>query len=92
MYECIYVTGKKKQHTVEQSERSIPGQKISAAQTFTFRQMANATNNFSIDNLVGEGGFGRVYKGFLQGVDKVINMLLSLFYQWQILNSFTRGR
>ncbi|XP_056689485.1 probable serine/threonine-protein kinase PBL23 isoform X2 [Spinacia oleracea] len=64
--------GKKKQHTVEQSERSIPGQKISAAQTFTFRQMANATNNFSIDNLVGEGGFGRVYKGFLQGVDKIV--------------------
>ncbi|XP_021719677.1 probable serine/threonine-protein kinase PBL23 isoform X1 [Chenopodium quinoa] len=64
--------GKKKQQTIDYSDRSIPGQKISAAQTFTFRQMANATNNFSIDNLVGEGGFGRVYKGYLQGVDKVV--------------------
>lgn len=51
-------------------ERSVAGQKISA-QTFTFRQMAIATNNFSIENLVGEGGFGRVYKGYIEGVDEV---------------------
>ncbi|KAH9603306.1 hypothetical protein KSS87_004011, partial [Heliosperma pusillum] len=56
---------------VEKSVTSLTGQKISA-QVFTFRQMAAATNNFSIDNLVGEGGFGRVYKGYISGVDKVV--------------------
>ncbi|KAK9681600.1 hypothetical protein RND81_10G014000 [Saponaria officinalis] len=34
--------------------------------------MAAATNNFSIENLVGEGGFGRVYKGYIPGVDKLV--------------------
>ncbi|KAI7758100.1 hypothetical protein M8C21_002091, partial [Ambrosia artemisiifolia] len=32
---------------------------------FTFRDLALATNNFSIDLKLGEGGFGCVYKGYL---------------------------
>ncbi|XP_057526931.1 putative wall-associated receptor kinase-like 16 isoform X2 [Amaranthus tricolor] len=32
---------------------------------FTLQQLANATNNFSVKNIVGRGGFGIVYKGFL---------------------------
>ncbi|KAL9236915.1 hypothetical protein vseg_011528 [Gypsophila vaccaria] len=64
------VKGKKK-HVVEEVEKSEACQKISS-QVFTFRQMASATNNFSIENLVGEGGFGRVYKGYIPGVDKLV--------------------
>ena len=37
-----------------------------AAQTFTFRELAAATKNFRQDCLLGEGGFGRVYKGRLE--------------------------
>ncbi|XP_073104581.1 serine/threonine-protein kinase PBL27-like isoform X2 [Elaeis guineensis] len=37
-----------------------------AAQTFTFRELAAVTKNFRPDCLVGEGGFGRVYKGRLE--------------------------
>ncbi|MED6141252.1 hypothetical protein PIB30_101451, partial [Stylosanthes scabra] len=33
--------------------------------TFDFQTIANATGNFSIENKVGEGGFGPVYKGTL---------------------------
>ncbi|KAJ3676370.1 hypothetical protein LUZ60_003782 [Juncus effusus] len=33
------------------------------AKAFTFRELANATKNFRQDCLLGEGGFGRVYKG-----------------------------
>ncbi|KAG8070658.1 hypothetical protein GUJ93_ZPchr0006g42574 [Zizania palustris] len=33
---------------------------------FTFRELAIATNNFRSDCLLGEGGFGRVYKGQLE--------------------------
>ncbi|CAL9078092.1 unnamed protein product [Musa textilis] len=37
-----------------------------AAKTFTFRELAAATQNFRQDCLLGEGGFGRVYKGSLE--------------------------
>ncbi|CAK9171918.1 unnamed protein product, partial [Ilex paraguariensis] len=43
-----------------------------AAQTFTFRELAAATNNFSPDSFLGEGGFGSVYKGRLQSTDQVV--------------------
>nr|CAB3455400.1 unnamed protein product [Digitaria exilis] len=41
-----------------------------AAQTFTFRDLAVATRNFRPDCLLGEGGFGRVYKGYLDCVNQ----------------------
>ncbi|KAJ7537698.1 hypothetical protein O6H91_11G017800 [Diphasiastrum complanatum] len=43
-----------------------------AAQTFTFRELALATNNFRPDCLIGEGGFGRVYKGRLDSTGQVV--------------------
>ena len=33
---------------------------------FHFRELQLATNNFSSKNLIGKGGFGNVYKGYLQ--------------------------
>lgn len=42
-----------------------------AAQTFTFRELAAATRNFSPDCFLGEGGFGHVYRGRLQGSGQV---------------------
>lgn len=36
------------------------------AVVFTLREMLQATNNFSYDNFIGEGGFGRVYRGVLR--------------------------
>ncbi|KAJ4962397.1 hypothetical protein NE237_022336 [Protea cynaroides] len=35
------------------------------ARSFTFHDLATATRNFKPTNLIGEGGFGRVYKGRL---------------------------
>ncbi|XP_030548919.1 probable serine/threonine-protein kinase PBL7 [Rhodamnia argentea] len=43
-----------------------------AAHTFTFRELASATKNFRSDCLLGEGGFGRVYKGRLEGTNQVV--------------------
>ncbi|CAN4118169.1 unnamed protein product [Withania somnifera] len=37
-----------------------------AAKTFIFRDLAAATKNFRGDYLLGEGGFGRVYKGVIE--------------------------
>ncbi|CAH2052634.1 unnamed protein product [Thlaspi arvense] len=35
-------------------------------EVFTFRELATATESFKQENLIGEGGFGRVYKGKLE--------------------------
>ncbi|XP_011658965.1 probable serine/threonine-protein kinase PBL23 isoform X2 [Cucumis sativus] len=41
------------------------------AQTFTFRELCVATNNFNYQNLLGEGGFGRVYKAFIRTTKQI---------------------
>ncbi len=42
-----------------------------AVHTFTFRELAAATKNFRADCLLGEGGFGQVYKGRLESTNQV---------------------
>ncbi|KAF8667255.1 hypothetical protein HU200_052922 [Digitaria exilis] len=51
--------------------RDADGNVISA-RTFTFRQLAVATKNFRAECFIGEGGFGRVYKGRLDGTGKIV--------------------
>ncbi|KAK6232469.1 hypothetical protein SCA6_002542 [Theobroma cacao] len=41
-------------------------------QTFNFRELAAATKNFRQECLLGEGGFGRVYRGTLQATGQVV--------------------
>uniref|UniRef100_A0A0D3D559 Protein kinase domain-containing protein n=1 Tax=Brassica oleracea var. oleracea TaxID=109376 RepID=A0A0D3D559_BRAOL len=51
---------------VEKNKNNDAEKEISnniAAQTFTFRELATATKNFRQECLIGEGGFGKVYKG-----------------------------
>ncbi|KAM3200335.1 hypothetical protein P3L10_032697 [Capsicum annuum] len=43
-----------------------------AAHMFTFRELAAATKYFSADCLLGEGGFGRVYKGWLERTNQIV--------------------
>jgi hypothetical protein len=57
-----------------------PGQ--IAAQTFTFRELAAATKNFRPQSFLGEGGFGRVYKGRLETTGQV------LYYNFSFYVSF----
>ncbi|XP_021767440.1 probable serine/threonine-protein kinase PBL25 isoform X1 [Chenopodium quinoa] len=51
--------------TYNKNEYRENGDNNIAAQTFTFRELATATKNFRPECLIGEGGFGRVYKGQL---------------------------
>ncbi|KAF3649673.1 Proline-rich receptor-like protein kinase PERK2 [Capsicum annuum] len=39
--------------------------------TFTYQELALATDNFSVSNLLGQGGFGYVYKGVLHSGKEV---------------------
>ncbi|XP_074579627.1 putative serine/threonine-protein kinase PBL7 [Curcuma longa] len=43
-----------------------------SAQTFTLRELANATGNFRSECFLGEGGFGRVYRGRLESTGQVV--------------------
>ncbi|KAH1109033.1 hypothetical protein J1N35_012801 [Gossypium stocksii] len=53
-------------------EDSKVGKAIMRAQLFTFDQVIAATGNFRSDYFLGEGGFGKVYKGFLEDTNEVV--------------------
>lgn len=44
---------------------SDPGGLGNSRSWFTYAELVEATNGFSVQNLLGEGGFGSVYKGYL---------------------------
>ena len=47
------------------------GNAKSSGKIFKFKELIAATDNFSMACMIGEGGFGRVYKGFLTSLNQV---------------------
>ncbi|CAA2992463.1 serine threonine- kinase CDL1-like [Olea europaea subsp. europaea] len=48
------------------------GNARAAGEVFNFRELASATESFNPELLIGEGGFGRVYKGHLKNTNQTV--------------------
>lgn len=56
----------------EKSKTSGEGGPMNKARTFTYAQLVSATDNFKAAYFLGEGGFGKVYKGKLEDSDQIV--------------------
>ena len=74
-YQClkleqIYLVDTSKRKYIEEEIAKI-GKGNITSQTFSYHELCVATRNFHPDNMIGEGGFGRVYKGRLKSINQV---------------------
>ncbi|MED6180567.1 hypothetical protein PIB30_011328 [Stylosanthes scabra] len=78
---CIYFKRKKKPTKYSRSQGALEADDCEFESTetlqFDFQTMVEATNNFSVANKLGEGGFGLVYKGRLPNGEEVAIKRLS---------------
>ncbi|EYU33629.1 hypothetical protein MIMGU_mgv1a0264361mg, partial [Erythranthe guttata] len=67
--------GSKRRYIAEEIEKLGKGN--ISAEIFTYKEVSAATNNFKPESLIGEGGFGRVYKGHLnsKNIDVAVKQL-----------------
>jgi hypothetical protein len=47
-------------------------QRETGPKRFSFKELAHATNNFNDEKKLGQGGFGGVYRGFLQDLNSFV--------------------
>lgn len=63
----------RRKYIVEEIEKYGKGN--ISAQTITYNDLSLATNNFDSECLLGEGGFGKVYKGHIESKNIVLLLI-----------------
>ncbi|KAI3703840.1 hypothetical protein L1987_74035 [Smallanthus sonchifolius] len=65
------------------NEMAKYGKENISSQFFTYEDLSTATNNFNYNSLIGEGGFGRIYKGHIanKSIDVAVKKLDRNGYQ-----------
>ncbi|MCO5578929.1 hypothetical protein L7F22_032779 [Adiantum nelumboides] len=61
----LFVWIKRRHQYVRAAKSVIRGQHISGIKSFSYADMARATNNFDNSLLIGQGGYGKVYRALL---------------------------
>ncbi|KAK1412784.1 hypothetical protein QVD17_34290 [Tagetes erecta] len=75
---CMYVLDKSnlgpnnENEETNNADEPVQSTVANGQRMFTFEQLVAATENFKADNLLGEGGFGKVYKGKLQDTHQIV--------------------
>lgn len=85
IHACYESAGSSKQRRIAAEIRKF-GKAKKTPNVFKYQELADATENFNPDCLVGEGGYGRVYKGYIEAVDQVS---LSIWSWWNIAYAHT---
>jgi serine/threonine protein kinase len=49
-----------------------PDLKVAGVRAFSYEELASATNNFSDENVIGQGGYGKVYRGNLDSGKQLV--------------------
>jgi len=63
------------------SAAGLTGIMVAKSTEFSYQELAKATNNFSLDNKIGQGGFGAVYYAELRGeVRNYMNLFARLYF------------
>lgn len=63
--------------TLGEDDRKFP---LGQLRRFSWRELQLATDNFSENNIIGQGGFGKVYRGILSDNMKVAVKRLADYY------------
>ncbi|GAA0172592.1 hypothetical protein LIER_26390 [Lithospermum erythrorhizon] len=59
-------------YVIDETQLNSPVDGHLEARVFSYSELASATNNFSEEALIGEGGFGLVYKGVLESTGLIV--------------------